>query len=399
MKWQSPPAAAGGAGTDSGVIRVVSIMEAQFVTGPAKPLLDFAVRARVSTDDLPVIRQSVVTYHRDRAAAPSENPFVAAAEAAGIPVQIIYENKGRFDGTVIPQIAEIFENLKPDIVETHNVKSHFLMRSSGLAKKYPWIAYFHGYVTTDIKMRLYNQLDRWSLRSADRVVTVCEPFRRILESRGVDPSRITVNHNSIQPFEPVGEDAIEQVRRSLTCPAGTPLLIMVSRLSFEKGHLDLLEALALLKREGSAFHALVVGEGHERPALEAAIARLGLTNDVTLAGHQNDVRPYYSAATLYLMPSHSEGSPLALLEAMIAGVPVIASRAGGIPEMVTDGVSGLLTEPKNPASIAQAIGRLLKDPGLARRLAEAALADTARFSPEAYRRSLIGIYRQVLGAR
>ncbi len=145
------------------------------------------------------------------------------------------------------------------------------------------------------------------------------------------------------------------MRRSMRCPAGVPLLLMVSRLSHEKGHVDLLEALAILKRWGVKFHLPIVGEGYERGAIERARERLGLTGDVTLAGHQNDVRPYYAAATLYLMPSHSEGSPNALLEAMAAGVPAVASSAGGIPEIMTDGRTGLLTPARNPEALAKAI--------------------------------------------
>ena len=170
----------------------------------------------------------------------------------------------------------------------------------------------------------------------------------------------------------------------------------MGRLSFEKGHVDLIAALALLRQRNVPFHLLIVGEGPERAAIEKAREELRMQAYITLAGHRNDVRPYYAAATLYLMPSHSEGSPLALLEAMIAGVPVIASRAGGIPEIVTDESTGVLTPKRNPQAVAAAIERLLADPDLRNNLANNALRETARFSPEAYRRNLIGVYRQVL---
>jgi glycosyltransferase involved in cell wall biosynthesis len=380
---------------DRSGIRVVSIMESQFVTGQAKNLIEFAQRARAATPDLPAVHHSLVTYHRDPNTKPSSNPFIAAAEQAGMPVDVIFE-KGRFDTTVLPQIAAALERRQPHIVETHNVKSHFLMRFSGLSRKYRWIAFHHGYVTTDLKMRLYNQLDRWSLPAAARVVTVCGAFKHLLESRGVDASRITVRHNAIRPFDPICAERVEAVRRALGCDASTPVLLMVSRLSHEKGHVDFLEALALLKHRGVNWHALIVGEGPERGRIERSLRRLRLIDAVTLVGQQNDVRPYFAVATLYVMPSHSEGSPLALLEAMAARVPAVASNAGGIPEIVTSGRHALLVQARAPQALADAIEHLLRNPQEGARLAENALLETNRFTGEEYHRGLVGIYQRVL---
>jgi glycosyltransferase involved in cell wall biosynthesis len=376
------------------MIRIVSIMESDFVTGPAKNLLEFAKRARHPPDGLPGVDLSAATYQRGNGD-PASNGFVAAALRAGVTMDIIPE-KRRFDPSAISHIERVLEMRKPDIVQTHNVKSHFFMRYSGLWRRYRWIAFHHGYVTTDAKQRAYNQLDRWSLRKAAHLVTVCGPFREQLEARGIAASRITVRHNAINPFAMPAAAEVEAARRSIPCPADTPLLLMVSRLSHEKGHVDLLEALAILKRCGVKYHLAIVGEGYERGAIERARERLGLADDVTLTGHKNDVRPYFAMATLYLMPSHSEGSPNSLLEAMTAGVPSVASKVGGIPEIMTDEGTGLLTPARNPEALAKAIGRLLDDRELAAQLAENALAETARFSPDAYHAALVEVYRQVL---
>ncbi len=370
-------------------------MESDFVTGPAKNLLEFARRARQAPDGLPGVDLSTATYVRGDDG--PDNGFVTAAARACVRMDLIRE-KARFDLAVIPQIRAILETHRPDIVQTHNVKSHFLMRYSGLWREYRWLAFHHGYVTTDAKMRLYNQLDRWSLQRASHLITVCGPFREQLESRGIPAARITVRHNAINPFVPPPAEDIEAARRSIACPSGTPLLVMVSRLSHEKGHLDLLEALAILKRNGVKCHAVIVGEGPERGAIERVRGRLGLREDVTLVGHKDDVRPYLAMATLYLMPSHSEGSPNSLLEAMTAGVPCVASNVGGIPEIMTDERTGLLTPARNPEPLANAIKRLLTDPALASSLAVNALAETRRFSPDAYHAALVRVYQTVLDA-
>src|SRR5437879_1127231 len=143
-------------------IRVMSVMEAGFVTGPAKNLIEFARCARTPDEDLPAVEFSVVAYQRGREE--SRNPFVEAARSAGIPVDIVHE-RGRFDPSILPQLRAIIAVRRPHIIQTHNVKSHFLMRVSGLCRTHCWIAFHHGYTTTDFKMRCYNQLDRWSLRT------------------------------------------------------------------------------------------------------------------------------------------------------------------------------------------------------------------------------------------
>jgi len=382
---------------DPQIIRVVTIMEAQFVTGPAKNLLEFAKRARSPAPGLPAIDFSVITYHRDPTREPSDNPFIAAAAIAGIEVDVIHE-RGPFDRGILPQIAAVVERRAPHVVQTHNVKSHFLMRYSGLWQRQPWIAFHHGYTSTDLKMRLYNQLDRWSLGRAVHAVTVCGPFQRQLQARGVPPERITIRHNAIQPAAPVDQRAVLAVRQSLPCAADTPILLMVSRLSHEKGHVDLLEALAALEHRGVNAHAVIVGEGPERTSIERTVTRRRLTGRVTLVGHRDDVRPYFAVANLYLMPSHSEGSPNALLEAMEARLPIIASSVGGIPEIVTHERDAILVPARRPPMLAEAIERLLRNPAEGMRLAESAWSETSKFTYDAYYRGLVEVYRRVLGA-
>jgi len=377
-------------------IRVVALMEGQFVTGPAKNLLEFAQRARQPSAGLPMVDLSLITYHRDASSDPSTNPLIAAANAAGVAVDVIHE-RSVFDYGIVSQISGAVERRKPDLIQTHNVKSHFLARYTGLPQKYPWIVFHHGYTATDLKQEIYNQLDRWSLRGARHVVTVCGAFKQQLVSRGIAPGKISIRHNAIRISPPIDKDRARAILDALPCAAGTPVLLMVSRLSHEKGHLDLLEALAILKTRGVAVHALIVGEGTERAAIEKSRDRLGLQEFVTLAGHDNDVKPYFAAADLYLMPSHSEGSPNALLEAMAGGIPAIASNVGGIPEMIVDGISGILLPPRNPEALANAIARLVENADEARRLAANAVQATAKFTYEAHYQATIEVYQRVLG--
>src|SRR5581483_463600 len=193
--------------------------------------------------------------------------------------------RGRFDRSVVEGLKELVGRVRPDVVQTHAVKSHFLARQAGLHRMAPWVAFHHGYTWTNFKVRLYNELDRWSLRSAARVLTVSQPLRRELIQKGVGAGRIDIVHNAIDPEwgraarEP---QAASSLRSRLGIPAGRKVILIVGRLSLEKDHVTLLRAVRQLQDSG--VHLLIIGEGPERAAIEKATRELGLENSVTLTG-------------------------------------------------------------------------------------------------------------------
>ncbi len=145
---------------------------------------------------------------------------------------------------------------------------------------------------------------------------------------------------------------------------------------------------------------IIVGDGPERGRLEAAAESFGLRDRVTFAGQTGNVPLFYAAADLMALPSHSEGSPIVLLEAMAANLPVVATSVGGVPEMVKDNESALLVPPSDPQAMTAAITRVLTDTGLAERLTKNAAALVAtRYTPENYVRNLIGIYSEIIAGR
>ena len=161
-------------------MRVVAMVEANSITGSAKSVLEFAREAAESLVGSPKIEVSVITFNRSQ----NQDSLVAAVRNAGAGLDVIFERR-RFDRGVIRQLHALMETRRPDVIWSHSVKSHFLVRFAGLNRSAKWVASHHGYTTTDAKMWLYNQLDRWSLRAADRVLTVCRPFAKELESRGI----------------------------------------------------------------------------------------------------------------------------------------------------------------------------------------------------------------------
>ena len=344
------------------------------------------------------IETSLVTFARSSSSTESPNEFVKAARELGLKIDIIPE-RFRFDLRVIPALRKIISRCEPDIVLTHQVKSHLLMKVSRLREQYPWVAFHHGYTTTDRKMRAYNQLNRWSLPNADSVVTVCEAFARELTLAGVSRERIHVQHNSIRPQPPASATEVVALKTRLGIASGESLVLTVGRLSKEKAHIDLLAAFNHLREINPEIELrlLIVGDGPERERLEAAAGLLGLGERVVFTGEVSDVQPYYAAADLLVLPSHSEGSPYVLLEARAASVPIVATRVGGVPEMVEHEESALLVPAGDTDALAIAMARLLIDPQLAQKLtAHAAMLVATRYSPETYVRHLLEIYREVI---
>lgn len=376
--------------TPAPAVRVLALLEAASVTGPAKNLIGFARRAR------PAVELTVVTYRRP--GAPDRGLLPALAEA-GIPAVLVDESRAG-DPRVILQLRRLFSEMRPDVIQTHNTKSHFLLRLMGFSRPCPWIAFHHGFTNIDSKDRAYNRVGRWAMKGADRVVAVCDAFARDLRAAGIPPSRISLRHNFVLPFTPPPPADVAALRTRLGIPEGCEVMLAVGRLSPEKGHADLLEAIALVKesRDPADFRLVIVGEGPERANLERQRQSLGLDGVVLLPGQQNDMRPFYALADLLVLPSHSEGSPNVLLEAMSAGLPIVATDAGGIVEIASDGKTALIVPAKNPSAFAAAIERLRTSPELSRRLAAQAMEEAVRYTPEAYVESMIAIYRSLLPA-
>jgi glycosyltransferase involved in cell wall biosynthesis len=368
-------------------------MEGASVTGPAKNLIQIGTYGRDVTD-ITSLDMTVATYGRGEW---TPVPLLEGLARAGLRTELLIERQ-RFDTGVIAQLRTLADRHKPDVIQTHMVKSHFLMRCSGLWRSHRWLAFHHGYTRVDTKMLVYNQVDRWSLRAAHHVVTVCRPFVDQLTSRGIPRSRITVQHNSVPPFQPPDRAAVAHVRTSLDIGDGVPVLLAVGRLSAEKGFHDLVEAVAIARQNAAEFRVVIVGEGPERQRLEASIARLGLTGCVLLPGHDNDMALWYALASALVMPSHSEGSPNVLLEAMAAGLPVVATTVGGIPEIAAAGETALLVPPHNPQALARAICTIVNEPAAAAAMGQAGYRHAGeRFSVASHYRSLIGVYERLTG--
>jgi glycosyltransferase involved in cell wall biosynthesis len=385
-------------------IRVLALVEAETVNGQVKNLLTF-YRSCQEMEAPSGVQLSLAAFERVRgkqsAGATGSNEFLEAASKAGIQVDRIQESFA-FDLRVIWRLRRVVKQVNPDIIQTHFSKSHFLVWLSGVWRERPWIAFHHGHTRSAFRLRIYHGLDRWSLRFPRQIIAVSQALAGQLVAQGVRRDKITVLHNAVElPNAGQETDAtrLQAVRTRLGIRPTDRVVLAIGRLSKEKAHTDLVATMARLLKLQPDLHVqlLIVGEGPERAGIEEAVRSAGLQGVVKLAGHENDVSGYYEIADVMAIPSLSEGSPNVLLEAMAAGVPVVSTAVGGIPEIVGNGKHAILVPPGDPAAMAGAIDVLLSNSDTADKLARAArnLA-AAKYSPEQRARLLIKLYSDVL---
>lgn len=277
------------------------------------------------------------------------------------------------DPRAIIRARNLIERCEAQIVHTHLLRADLM---GGLAARWAAVPVI---VSTSYAM---GEFRREKKRRSDRILdAMCSaiPTHFVAVSKAVafdgitrlhlDPQDITVIHTGIDPPQSSCEAAAAECRAKWGA-VGRPLVLTIARLSYEKGVDDLIDAAAELRRQHPDVRVVVLGEGPDRPSLQARIDELRLGEVVTLAGFQKDVWPALVAADVVCMPSRSEGMPNAILEAMSVCKPIVASNVGGIPEAILDGESGLLVDPANPPALAKALSRLLQDGSLSGRLGQ-----------------------------
>lgn len=247
----------------------------------------------------------------------------------------------------------------------------------------------------DILTRPQRWLQRQVCRLADRVVTNAEEIRAVLIGHGYRAGKIAVVRNGVAParFRPAD---VSTVRREFCIPGDAPVVLLLSRLNPMKGVEYFIDAASLTARDWPAVRFLIVGDSLQASytaQLQARAASLGIADRVLFAGFRTDVPELLAGASLSVLPSLSEGISNTVLESMAAGVPVVATRVGGTPEIIEDGVSGLLVPPRDAPALAAAMQRLLSNPVLSSSLRDAArrrIADI--FSMEASIRQVEDLY-------
>lgn len=260
---------------------------------------------------------------------------------------------------------------QPDILQSHGARTNVYARLAGrLAETRAIVSTVHNslydYPIGRIKKWLYLVCDRLTAPLADRTLCVAESHRQELINRyGLPPDRVVTIPNGvdIKRFQPTQRNRC--LREELAISEDAPVIGIVGRLTDQKGHVYLLKALSLLLAKFPALRCLVVGDGELREELQKLAVDLGLTEHCIFLGVRQDIPEVLAAMDLLVLPSLSEGMPYAALEGMAMGKPVVATAVNGVPELIQDGVTGLLVPRKDPVALAKAIEAVLANPHMA----------------------------------
>ncbi len=310
------------------------------------------------------------------------------------------------DVLALVRLVATMREAKPALVHTHSSKAGILGRAAAQIAGVPRVVHtVHGWSFNDtqasVVARLYRLLERAAARGTDRIVCVSEADRRQGIASGIGrPEAYRLVRSGIDPEEFVARPgARARVRESLGIGPGELLVGTVACLKPQKAPLDLVEAAAVALRTDPRLRFVVAGDGDLRAAVEARARDLGLGDRFRLLGWRRDVPDLLAALDLFVLTSLFEGLPRAILQAMVAGVPVVATAVGGTPEVVSDGETGLLVRPGDPRGAAEAIVRLAAEPETATRLAAAASKRIGEeFDIRGMVRTLDSLYEELLSA-
>ncbi|MHC4663834.1 MAG: glycosyltransferase [Planctomycetota bacterium] len=296
------------------------------------------------------------------------SPMSEKAKNAGIET-IEVRMRAEADALAVKELAEIMRRGKYDLVHSHTSHGHFLT----------WIAaYFGGrplrVVSRRVDFSIYRHIFSLSwlkyIHGADLYICVSDAVRKVLIADGIPPERVQVVHSGIDVGRFNGSNGLN-LRDEFRLPGNTFVIGNVGHMASHKGQATLLEAIPILKKSFTDFRVFIVGDGRLREQLIAHSKRLGVEDVVVFTGFRNDVPDLLGFFDVFVMPSTMEGLGTSILDALAAGTPVVATRVGGIPEIIEDRKTGYLVPPHNPIVLAEAIGNLLNNPDRAKDFAGA----------------------------
>jgi glycosyltransferase involved in cell wall biosynthesis len=340
---------------------------------------------------------------------PGEGSMLDLAEGRGITPVLIPEMvgeaqlKGR-DVKALARLYRLMREQRPHIVHTHTAKAGFLGRVAARLARVPVIVHtYHGHVLhgyySNTKTQLLRRMERGLARITDRLVAVSEQVKRDLvryRIAGADRIEVVPLGLDLQPFLESAHLRGE-FRRERELTSTTPLIGIVGRIFPIKNHRLFLDAAAGVVAAEPGARFVVVGDGTLREAMEQHAHKLGIRYRVIFTGWRRDLAQIYADLDVLVVSSDNEGTPVSAIEAMAAARPVVATRVGGLPDLIVDGKTGRLVPPRDPAALRDAVLELLRDPSYARAIGETARAGVReRFATGRLLRDVEALYTALL---
>jgi glycosyltransferase involved in cell wall biosynthesis len=346
------------------------------------------------------------------ALARGEDSMAFVAEGLGVDVVSIPELGREIspfrDLLATIRLAALIRRERPQILHTHTAKAGTVGRVAALLagrRRPPIVVHtFHGHVLRgyfgSLRSRFFRLLERWLARHTTALIAVSPQVRDDLVALGVaSPEKFTVVRLGIELDERVGAEANgrEETRRYLGIPPERFAVGWVGRMTAVKRTEDVLDGFRRLRARGVDATLCLVGDGPDREGLERLAHELGIIKDTLFLGYQEDVGPLYAAFDALVLPSGNEGTPVSVIEALAAGTPVVATRVGGVPDVVRHGEDGFLVEPGESEAFADRLVQLARDPALRERLGAAGRARVLpRYAVERLVDDIDRLYRSLL---
>ena len=305
---------------------------------------------------------------------PERTPISARMEQAG--VRILYlDKKLGMDVSMVPKLAKIMGAERPDAVHTHLDVIKYAVAAAKLAGIKTCVHTVHNVADKEAEGRVQKIINKtyFKLGWSTPVALSPEVQRSIVSFYGLDAPKVPVIYNGI--------DLSRCIPKERYGAGETVTLVHIGRFNEQKNHEGLLQAFQKIRKSCPQCHLNLLGDGELRQSMEAYAKELGISENVHFQGSQSDVYPFLHDADLFLLPSKYEGMPMTIIEAMGTGLPIVASAVGGVPDMLRDRESGLLTA-CDPDAVSQAVLTLIGREDLREKLGKAAKEDSKRFSAE-----------------
>ena len=364
-------------------VRVMHIRASNFFGGPEKQVVEH-MRLLKRTQVQPLL----CSFHEKG----DETELVGRARALGIRTFSV-PCRSAYDPAQILRLRKIFSSEKPELVCTHDYRSTFLSLIARARLPVRQIAFLRGITKENLKVSLYYKMENWFLKRMDHVVVVSKEQQNLLVLQGLPVYKVSLVPNAVE----IEQDSTPSTLLSKF--RGKTIIATAGRLSPEKGHEYLIAAMPRVIAGRRDAVLVLFGDGPLRDRLTRLAERVGCANSIHFLGYVPGFSSFLKDIDLFVLPSLMEGLPNALLEALAAAKPVVATTVGGVPEIVANGKTGLLVSPRDSGQLAGAMIELLSDPGFASALGQAG-QDAIRksYSFEKQLQLLMEVYTKTLAA-
>lgn len=307
-------------------------------------------------------------------ACPGDSALAAELKEIGLtvhPVAIVGPLDPVRDATCIFELRELLDVKRYDLAHFHGSKAGLVGRVAAVLARFKNIVVTaHNFVTYEevpaAKKILFRYGESMLSHVSSRIITVSQALKDdLVKNYNIKPEKITPIYNGIDLNRFTHLPSRSQVRKQYGIGSAAVVIGTVARMAPQKGLNYLIEAIPMISRPDGGTHPettfIIAGDGPLRPELERLAEVKGLRDKVRFPGYIHDIAEILACFDIFVIPSIAEGLSITTIEAMAAGLPVVASRVGGLAELVSDGVTGLLVEPRDPAALAQAIKTLVND--------------------------------------